>query len=90
MKVDKKYFGHAVDAILKTIIEGFCFATAYNELENVLEMFNTAQRICVMWDLQEMEHIEVCCKKFNGILSSRNNEYRILKDNNVYRIVTFV
>lgn len=88
MRENKKYFGNAVDAILKTIIETYCVMSD-ETITDIINMFNTAHIVSAMWDLKEIEKVEKYCNQLNQILASDNSEYRILKEDNTYKLVTF-
>lgn len=89
MTHNKKYFGNAVDAILKTIIETYCVMSD-ETIADIINMFNTAHIVSAMWDLKEIEKVEKYCNQLNQILASDNSKYRILKEDNTYTLVTVV
>lgn len=87
MKKDKKYFGNAVKAILCTLDEIYC-CIGEDDIESIVNMFNTAHIVAAMWDLKEINLVEEHMLFINTELSNDDSIYRIIKENNTYKLVT--
>lgn len=85
MKPNKKYFGNAVQAILRTVTETYC-VMGDETIKDIVKMLNTAHIVSGMWDLKEIDKIENYVDDFNKILQSDNSKYQIIKENNEYML----
>ena len=89
MSINKKYYGNAVDAILKTITEEYTIM-GVDTIEDIVNMFNVAHIVAAMWLLKEIDIVKEFCEDFNKRLASDNHEYRILNCGNKYELVKVV
>lgn len=83
MKQNKKYFGNAVQAILRTVTETYC-VTGDETIKHIVKMLNTAHIVSGMWGLKEINSIKTYVDNFNKILQSDNSKYHIIKENDEY------
>lgn len=85
MKANKKDFGNGVNAILNTIIEIYC-CVGEDDIEDIVNMFNTAHVMAAIWDLKEINLVEEKANNFNGILACDDSIYRIIKEDHTYKL----
>ena len=87
--MSKKDFGNAVQAILNAAFNKCC-VSGDEGVESIVNMFNIAKDICFDYQSKELDCIQIYFASMNKLLKSDNSKYRIISENDIYKLVVIM